>query len=341
MDGASRSAIGAEDRSALLAPGPVRPGAHAVADRPAPGDRSFIEPGHLVPGDAAEPITGGSVYALDAFRGAAILCDIGYDRLAGRPFAYAVQSAEAQRIEMRPLDTLAPPAARQVIALFSIGRCGSTLLGQALTAAGAVVLSELDAFTALGPLSRRWPSDESVQDRLAAIATALTGHVARHAPEGPLVLKFRSQAMQAAPAICGTGLRPILLTRDFEGWAASNARHFPTDPLPGRIDALSHGLNAMARIGPALEMLTFRALLDDPVAAVETCLGAPVPAGRHAAIRACLDRHSQAGTDLETPRARAGDADIAAAARLWSDTADRDALARLGLGSDLVPTPPS
>ncbi len=297
----------------------------------------FAVPDDFVPGEPAAMPIHGSIYALDPVAGTAWLCDVPYADLVGEPFAYAVQARRARLIARLPADALPAGAVRPAIGLFSIGRCGSTLLSRILAAAGAQVLNELDAFTALGQISRRWPSDPAVQARLTALARGTLAHLGAAVAPGDLVLKFRSQAMQAAQAIAATGVRPVLLVRRFDDWATSHARHFPADPVEGRIDATARGIEDMAALPHPPRVLDYDRLLADPVDAAELCLGRPVPSGRHAAIRACLSRHSQRGTALDRPRADPRNGDLTRAADLWRRLANPGSLARLGIGPDFIP----
>ena len=107
--------------------------------------------------------------------------------------------------------------------------------------------------------------------------------------------------------------------------------------MEGRLDATLRGLEDIAALSQAPRVLDYDRMLSDPVAAAELCLERPVPPARHAAIRACLSRHSQRGTALDRPRADPAPADLGRAAALWRDRADPRALERLGLGPDLLP----
>ena len=99
---------------------------------------------------------GWTLYGLDHARDLAVFTDLspGTD-LADSPFAYATQHRLARRVltmslaELEAVADLAPPVPR-VILIFSIGRCGSTLLSHALnTVPGVWCLSEPDAFSTL------------------------------------------------------------------------------------------------------------------------------------------------------------------------------------------------
>ena len=94
-----------------------------------------------------------TLYGLDFARDLAVFTDLpDGTNLADSPFAYATQHRLARRVltmslaELEAVADLAPPVPR-VILIFSIGRCGSTLLSHALnTVPGVWCLSEPDAF---------------------------------------------------------------------------------------------------------------------------------------------------------------------------------------------------
>lgn len=308
------------DRARLIAPDLPPSGAWEIASRRRADPKGVAQRDDFEHGAPAE-LTEGSIYTLDPFTGAVHLVDVPYAQLVGEPSACAIQAEAARVVGTHPSSTL-PASGRPVIGLFSIGQCGSTLLARILTAAGAQVLNELDAFSAIGQVSRRWPEDPVVQAQLTAMAHGVVGHVARGAPAGPLALKFRRPAMQAAYAICAAGVRPILLTRSFDDWARSNTGV----PLEDRIDALRRVIEDMAALPERPVILDYDRLHADPLAAAEACLG-PVPADRHAAIRACLDRHGQAAADTS---------DVQRAREIWAQQADPEALRALGLASDLT-----
>ena len=99
---------------------------------------------------------GWSLYGLDRAADSALFVELdpAID-LAKSPFAYSDQHRLARRLLTVPLVTLTElaemvPAPEQVIFIFSIGRCGSTLIANALNAVPNVwSLSEPDAFSTL------------------------------------------------------------------------------------------------------------------------------------------------------------------------------------------------
>lgn len=177
---------------------------------------------------------GWSLYGLDHARDLAVFTDLppGTD-LADSPFAYATQHRLARRVLTLPLDELeavadlAPPLPR-VILIFSIGRCGSTLLSHALnTVPGVWCLSEPDAFSTLilqhyhSRQRSNFPRAQVI--RLIRACTRLQFRPPADRQATVFAMKFRSQALfqadlyhQALPdAAC------LFLYRDALGWANS------------------------------------------------------------------------------------------------------------------------
>jgi hypothetical protein len=249
--------------------------------------------------------------------------------------------------------------------VFSIGRCGSTLLVRLAAAAGVVCASELDGFTALGRVAARLWHDAAAQDGLAALHRELEAHVCAAAPVGaavgaavgapvgaavgaPVLLKHRSQAAGLLRTFAADGQpRPaVFMVRGVSDWAASVCRHFPGAPAEHWVAMLLRCIRAAAwarRAGLPLTVLRYEALRTGPDAAMTAVLGAlpGAAAPPPAALGAVMAADSQAGSALARARARpASPEDAARAARvvaLWREAAPRPALAVLGLGPDLRP----
>ena len=177
---------------------------------------------------------GWTLYGLDHARDLAVFTDLppGTD-LADSPFAYATQHRLARRVltmslaELEAVADLAPPVHRLIL-IFSIGRCGSTLLSHALnTVPGVWCLSEPDAFSTLvmqhyhSPRRSGFPDDQII--RLIRACTRLQFRPPSGRQADVFAMKFRSQAIfqadlyhRALPdAPC------VFLYRDALGWANS------------------------------------------------------------------------------------------------------------------------
>ncbi|KAF0116152.1 MAG: hypothetical protein FD150_637 [Rhodobacteraceae bacterium] len=209
-----------------------------LAQRPPVGwanlDDFDLGPQAAVPSLLVIDEPGWSLYGLDHPRDLAVFVDLpeGID-LAESPFAYATQHRLARRVltmplaELETVATLAPPIPR-VVLIFSIGRCGSTLVSHALnTVPGVWCLSEPDAFSTLIMQhyhSRRrsdFPRDQII--RLIRACTRLQFRPPAGRQAEVFAMKFRSHAFfqadlyhQALPdAAC------VFLYRDALGWANS------------------------------------------------------------------------------------------------------------------------
>ena len=175
-----------------------------------------------------------SLYGLDRARDLAVFVDLpeGTD-LARSPFVYATQHALAQRVltlsltEMEEVADLMPPLG-PVIFVFSIGRCGSTLLSHALNAVpGVWGLSEPDAYSTLilqhvdSPTRQTFARDQVV--KLIRACTRLQYRPPADREGAVFAVKFRSQTLFQADlyhaafpdAAC------VFLYRDALAWANS------------------------------------------------------------------------------------------------------------------------
>lgn len=175
-----------------------------------------------------------SLYGLDLARDVAVFVDLpeGTD-LARSPFVYATQHELAQRVltlsltEMEEVADLMPPLG-PVIFVFSIGRCGSTLLSHALNAVpGVWGLSEPDAYSTLilqhfdSPTRQTFAPDQVV--RLIRASTRLQYRPPQGRQGAGLAVKFRSQSLFQADLYHAAfpDAAFVFLYRDAVGWAQS------------------------------------------------------------------------------------------------------------------------
>ncbi len=175
-----------------------------------------------------------SLYGLDEARDLAVFVDLPEETdLADSPFAYATQHRLARRvatISLTDLERLADLAAPvgPLIFIFSIGRCGSTLMSHALNAVpGVWCLSEPDAYSTL-VMQHYHSADRAVfaRDQVVRLIRACTKlqfrpPVGRQATT--FAVKFRSHALfqaelyhEAFPEAAF-----VFLYRDALGWANS------------------------------------------------------------------------------------------------------------------------
>jgi hypothetical protein len=158
--------------------------------------------------------------------------------IAGATFFYQVQRQQARSVVKVPFDALPEPSQSPTL-IFSIGRCGSTLLHKAFAAAGAPAVSEPDYFTQAALAGRDTPTLR------AAIggATQLLRYT---------IIKLRAECNNAALLIAGSFRAPkvMFLLRDSGEWAMSVRRvsHNPTpDGVAALLRALLVGLDSLTR----------------------------------------------------------------------------------------------
>jgi hypothetical protein len=246
-----------------------------------------LGPATAIPARTVIEQPGWTLYGLDHARDLAVFTDLppGTD-LADSPFAYATQHRLARRVLTMPLAKLeavadlAPPLPR-VVLIFSIGRCGSTLLSHALnTVPGVWCLSEPDAFSTLilqhyhSPQRSDFPRDQII--RLIRACTRLQFRPPAGRQADVFAMKFRSHALfqadlyhQALPqAAC------LFLYRDALGWANSvysmmRQYGFP-DSLTGQDRSLAWSIfTAASDPAPLAQLID----LDAPEVPMELALG--------------------------------------------------------------------
>jgi len=124
-----------------------------------------------------------------------------------------------------PFDAL-PEASASPALIFSIGRCGSTLLHRAIEAAGVPAVSEPDYFTQAALLRVKDPALQSLIGR----ATQLLPYA---------VIKLRAECNHAPLLIAGAFREPriLFIVRDPADWAASVRRLSPGTANPAGIAA--------------------------------------------------------------------------------------------------------
>lgn len=146
-------------------------------------------------------------------------------------FMYMAQFDTAHSVMEVPVTELskmdaANPA--QPLFVFSLGRCGSTALSQALSDAGFPSASEPDLLTQMA-LQRGQLVHAFGEDGLQQMLHALTRNLAFHLGKR-YAIKLRSQCNLIVDDILGVfpDTRPIFIFRDWRTWAVSMHRAFGT-----------------------------------------------------------------------------------------------------------------
>jgi hypothetical protein len=283
-----------------------------------------------------------SLYCLDPARREAIFVEVSSDvDLAAAPFYYQVQYESATgliAVGFEVLHELADsvPDPGRLLLLYSVGRCGSTVISRMLRETpGVLALSEPDVFTQLTMLRE---AGELTDDEVAALVRTCTRIVCAPAAEQVVAIKFRSFAVDLATIFADhfPTSRAVFLYRDAIGWATSTMRAFgPSQTasvasqiasqdrhallLPllaqyrqaqGRLltqhemmachwVALMRGALSWQATGAELFALRYRDLVTSPqaaLAALYTYMKVPPPAD--SVLEAVLAADSQAGTAL-------------------------------------------
>ena len=155
--------------------------------------------------------------------------------LSQAPFFFQAQFEHATHVVTVPFKTMlalaeqSQPDDSALILLYSVGRCGSTLLSEAFNQLPEVAsLSEPDVFTDL--LRLREPDgsrDAEISELLHACLVALMKPLP---PKRPLfwAIKFRSYGVELADLIADRfpHARPLFMYRNAEDWAISTTRAF-------------------------------------------------------------------------------------------------------------------
>lgn len=176
-----------------------------------------------------------SLYCLDDANQQAFFVETppGVD-LTAAPFLYLAQYQHALRLIAVPYETLHEladglPDADRLVLVYSVGRCGSTLISHALTAVGDVrSLSEPDVYAQLMVLRHKNRRRDDEYARLVRSCTRILGRGA-----DTLAVKFRSGAIHLGDLIHQVypDARSLFLYRHAERWLESMNAGF-TENLP-------------------------------------------------------------------------------------------------------------
>ncbi len=268
--------------------------------------------------------------------------------MAQREFADRVATVSFDRLD--ELRTVGFEQTARPILIFSIGRCGSTLLSKLLATSGIASFSELDVFSQVeeltGGVGRRFGHSEAriraFRDRV--IGTTLEALQAR-ARSDRICVKMRSAAARAFPQIAETCPRAdvVFLFRGVEGWARSwiSALGFDVDKMVATLEACVAAVDHATAHGRAHTILWYEDLSADPLAACARITGQtgdPVALGQvmaedsqhnsGLAARTLQDRRLAQGSEI--------DAQTAQFLKAWHTAQPVERLRRLGLAGLIV-----
>ena len=233
-----------------------------------------LGPGRAVSSQLVVEEPGWSLYTFDQPSASAWFVDLPPEvDLSRLPFVYAEQKARARRVLRVPLadmEALAQevPPPEHIILIFSIGRCGSTLVSRALDAVpGVWSLSEPDIYTRLASESLFSTTPTGYTDdevmRLVRAGTRLLFRPPARRQARVLAVKFRSQASiraelfhRAMPeASC------VFLYREPLSWANSFYRMMRKYGVPPTLTGEDRTL-CWSVVAPAQDPVRIRHLID-------------------------------------------------------------------------------
>ncbi|MDR3415081.1 MAG: hypothetical protein P4L83_02750 [Nevskia sp.] len=258
------------------------------------------------------------------------------------PFVYQAQRRFATQLLTVPVELFERreqfenPAP---VFVFSIGRCGSTLLSSLLRSAGRRSVSEPDVLTQLAVMPepvRRHVGAGVVQAIIRGTVASLARQCDRNA-----FLKLRSacNALWADLLTAVPDARAVFVLRERRSWARSSHRAFGSSPqgLAATLHGAIQALDQMRRAGVRRELVWYDELASDPLSVLRR-LGVEAD-GRGAldaaALRRTLDQDSQADTGISRDDVRARDSEercLSAFEALWDRADSRDLVSANDLG---------
>jgi hypothetical protein len=203
-----------------------------------PVDPADFEPGEGAPIDARivleQPNI--SLYCLDPQHQRALFVETHPDvDLTAAPFYYQAQYEAAERLIGVPYalcHQLAQDVTleeRNLLLIYSVGRCGSTLVSKVLNATdGVVSLSEPDVYTQLLQLRAEGMPDDELANMLETSTRLLYATTQVRSRGSRCALKFRSEVIEFGQIFAErfAQARIVFLYRQLESWARSAGRMF-------------------------------------------------------------------------------------------------------------------
>ncbi|PCE33715.1 sulfotransferase [Burkholderia ubonensis] len=256
------------------------------------------------------------------------------------PFLYQHQRRGARWLIDVPFEALdaADRAAHMTPTfIFSIGRCGSTLLSRLLAAAGEQAISEPDVLTSVAHFDddAERGAAEGMRERIVQHCVAAFEPACGPAP----IIKLRARCNRAIDVFLNAlpHARYVFMCRDRDDWVRSTSRAFGDsgDALADLLKVSVEAFDRMHRAGVDPELVWYEDLLADPVGALRRILPrrADLDAYR-GAIETALGQDAQEGSGLSRTSlsTRTGDAGaLAAFDARWRAIRPEPLLSRYGL----------
>jgi hypothetical protein len=226
------------------------------------------------------------------------------DDLSEAPFFWQAQHQRASHIASIPFERLHEflgTLPQRPIFIFSIGRCGSTLLSALVRASGARSVSEPDLLTqlALTAVGERKRMSEALRQLLIKSCVASLA-IQRTTP---VAIKLRSQCNGIAREIAqvfpdGTY---VVMMRDRHAWLNSRLRTLGGDPrdLASLYRRGLQTFHELRSLGVNSVMIWYEDMMSDPAGILAQLMSNTPSGSRISDIQSVLNVDSQAGTALE------------------------------------------
>lgn len=188
--------------------------------------------------------------------------------------------------------------------VFSIGRCGSTLLTQLAGAVGMFPISEPDVFTGI----YRHPDDNRFKEILGGGYLALEKYAGVR--DELIMIKLRSQSCDSAGRFISTfpKARFVFLKRNLHDWATSFISKFnwPAAVLARTLASGFHAVQRFSAAGVDLTIIDYETMVADPIAVAGRLRGSPLTETERRNIKQVMSTDSQAGAGIRVRRTKAG-----------------------------------
>ena len=193
-----------------------------------------------------------SLYSLDLEGEKAVFVHLPPETdLSAAAFVHTLQLRAARKVLTLPLSalpdlSLAIPAPRKIVFIFSMGRCGTTLASHILRRVpGVLSLSEPDPFITLA--LARFTLPQAQQQALIAAVTRFCFRPPAGRVRDTLAIQFHSQALFQAELFhrAFPQVTCIFMYRDAASWGNSFTRFFQMVGVPLELDAASLGFSWM------------------------------------------------------------------------------------------------
>ncbi|MDN7676028.1 sulfotransferase [Burkholderia oklahomensis] len=256
------------------------------------------------------------------------------------PFLYQRQRRTARRLLDVPFEHLDMPgraASMTPTFIFSVGRCGSTLLSRLLAAAVEQAVSEPDALTSVAHFdddAERAAAD-GARERVVQGCVAAFEPACGSAP----IIKLRARCNRAIDVFLNAmpHARYVFMCRNRDDWVRSSSRAFGDggEALADLLKASVEAFDRMHAAGVDPVLVWYEDLLADPVGSLRRILRARDDLDAHrAAIEQALGTDAQEGSGLSRASlaARTGDAGaLAAFDARWREIRPERLLSERGL----------